>query len=145
MSKIRDKDIQFLLDIEIPSDSEVSFCGRDDDMEHQDAIIIGPKEEDQILKEMKEMEDFQRNTMTELEKVDECIAINDEPSTTWQNQDQFEQNVVEITRSKNKSVAKVSTSPIQSKTNHSVPKTKRHNYKKKVIKTKWFAGKDNNT
>lgn len=78
MSKIRDKDIQFLLDIEIPSDSEVSFCGRDDDMEHQDAIIIGPKEEDQILKEMKEMEDFQRNTMTELEKVDECIAINDE-------------------------------------------------------------------
>lgn len=50
-----------------------------------------------------------------------------------------------IYRSKNKSVAKVSTSPIQSKTNHSVPKTKRHNYKKKVIKTKWFAGKDNNT
>jgi hypothetical protein len=77
MSKIRDKDIQFLLDLEIPSDSELSFCGSDDDMDHEDAIIIGPKEEDQILKEIKEMEDFQRNMMTELEKVDECIAIND--------------------------------------------------------------------
>lgn len=40
-------------------------------MEHEDAIIIGPQEEDQILKEIKEMEDFQRNMMTELEKVDE--------------------------------------------------------------------------
>uniref|UniRef100_A0A2H8TXQ0 PiggyBac transposable element-derived protein 2 n=1 Tax=Melanaphis sacchari TaxID=742174 RepID=A0A2H8TXQ0_9HEMI len=49
-----------------------------------------------------------------------------------------------IYRSKNKSVAKVSTSPIQSKTKHFVPKTKRHNYKKIVRKTKWFAGKDNN-
>ena len=48
------------------------------------------------------MEDFQRNMMTELEKVDECIAINDEvidqSSTSWQNQDQFEKNVVKITR-----------------------------------------------
>jgi len=78
-------------------------------MEHEDAIIIGPQEEDQILKEIKEMEDFQRNMMTELEKVDECIAINDEvidtddllinqPSISWQNQDQFETNVVKITR-----------------------------------------------
>lgn len=68
---IRDKDIQFLLDIEIPSDSEVSSCGSDDDMDHDDPIIKGPKE-DQILKEIKEMEDFQRNLMTELEKLMYC-------------------------------------------------------------------------
>lgn len=114
MSKIRDKDIQFLLDIDIPSDSEVSFCGSDDDMEHEDAIIIGPREEDQILKEIKEMEEFQRNLMTELEKVDECIALNDEvidtdnlfinqPSNSWQNHDQcssnkFGKNIIKITR-----------------------------------------------
>lgn len=71
MSKIRDKDIQFLLDIEIPIDSEVSFCGNDDFMEDEDEIIIGPEEEDQILNEIKEMEEFHRNMMAELENVDE--------------------------------------------------------------------------
>jgi len=53
------------------------------------------------------MEDFQRNIMTELEKVDKCISMNDEvidtdyllinqPSTSGQNQDQFEKMLLKL-------------------------------------------------
>lgn len=95
MSKLREKDIQFLLNTEIPSDSEVSFCGSDDDMDYEDTIIIGPEEEDQILREIAEIEEFQRNINTELDKVDEVFALDDEvidtetlcinqPSCSWQ-------------------------------------------------------------
>lgn len=46
MNKLRNKDIQFLLNTEIPSNSEVSFRRSDDGMDYEDTIIVKLLEED---------------------------------------------------------------------------------------------------
>lgn len=72
---LRDKDIQFLLDVEVPTDSEASFCGSDDDCASDDEHTIGKSNHDEILEELAEMEIFQQEINRQLGQVDE-LSVN---------------------------------------------------------------------
>lgn len=69
---LRDKDIQFLLDVDVHTDSEASFCGSDDELASDDEnITIGKSNQDELLKELAEMEVFQQEINRQLLQVDE--------------------------------------------------------------------------
>lgn len=45
---LRDKDIQFFLDLEILSESEASFCSSDGEGDSEDKVIVGPLNHNEI-------------------------------------------------------------------------------------------------
>lgn len=75
---LRDKDIAFFLDLEIPSDSEVSFCAsddiEDDNFEFTKPVPNSLDDIDEILVTSYEIEQFHKEVHEELRLLDQGIA-----------------------------------------------------------------------
>lgn len=81
---LRDKDIAFFLDLEIPSDSEVSFCASDDDEDDINLVSNNTVPEslddiDEMLMTSDEIDQFQKEIQEELRILDKDATSHNTP------------------------------------------------------------------
>lgn len=97
------------MDLDIPSDSETSFCGSDDQSDSEDKIIVGPLDQNEI-------HNFQQSLNIELLENDELFAVEDEliaqpifqPICSFQINDFYNENSSQsISKNKEQKLSKI--------------------------------------